>query len=394
MIFAKRVKTTCQDLGRRLRYFMSRKSRLLAIAAAAVVIVILVVFARPARDSAAPANSVPSVMTVEVATPQSEIWARTITANGSLAAWQEVIVSPETGGLRIAAILADVGATVKRGQLLARLADESLQAEHRKQEAVAARSRASLDQARSNVERAQAVKDSGALSTQQIEEYGISEATARAELASEQAELDSIDLKIRQTRIVAPDDGFISSRSAVLGNVVSAGAELYRMVRQSRIEWQPELDARQLATVRVGQKARITLPGGDQVEGEVRLVGPTLSNDTGRGIVYVSLPQHRDVKTGVFVQGIIELDAAPALTLPQSAIVSRDGRSYVYLVDEHAKVGSRPVVTGRRQADRIEVVSGIEAGARIVAAGGAFLSEGAQVTLKSAAAPSTSETRS
>jgi multidrug efflux pump subunit AcrA (membrane-fusion protein) len=79
----------------------------------------------------------------------------------------------------------------------------------------------------------------------------------------------------------------------------------------------------------------------------------------------------------------------PALTLPQSAIVMRDGRAYVYVVDADHKVASRPVATGRRQGDRVEVISGVGADARIVAGGGAFLSEGAQVTVAAADAAKT-----
>jgi RND family efflux transporter MFP subunit len=343
--------------------------------------------ARQAGDARVPDADAraPSVLTVEVVAPQTQNWPQTLQASGPVTAWQEVIVSPETGGLRIAELLVDVGASVKRGQLLARLADATVKAEVRKQEAAVAQARASLDQAVSNTRRAKIAESSGALSAQKIEEYRITEATSRASLASAQAELDSSKLKLIQTRIVAADDGIVSSKSAVLGNVVSAGAELFRLVRQAKVEWRPELDARQVALVRVGQIARVTLPGGEQVEGKVRLVGPTLSTTTGRGTVYASLPAASASRSGMFANGTLELDAKSALTLPQSAIVMRDGRSYVYVVGSGDKVSSHPVATGRRQGDRIEVLSGLAGDARVVAGGGAFLSEGVQVTVAGAA---------
>jgi len=365
---------------------MNRTLRVGAITLAAALTAGAVAWiARPAT-AAAPADAkAPSVLTVGAVTAKTESWPEVVQGSGPLAAWQEVIVSPETGGLRIAELLVDVGASVKRGQLLARLADESVQADLRKQQAAVAQARATLEQAVSNLQRAKMVEGSGALSAQKVEDYRITEATSRASLASAEAELDSIALKLRQTRIVAADDGLVSSKSAVLGNVVSAGAEMFRLVRQGRVEWRPELDARQVATLRAGQHARLILPGGEQVDGEVRLVGPTLSTSTGRATVYVSLPAGSAARPGMFANGTIAFESRPAQTLPQTAVTLRDGRAYVYLLGAGDKVSSRPVTTGRRQGSRVEIVDGLPAGARVVADGGAFLSEGAQVTVVSSA---------
>jgi RND family efflux transporter MFP subunit len=375
---------------------LNRPSRIHALGAITAALLVLTA-CKPASEGAntaanAPANPASavnpanSVLTVEVTSPTTLPWPQTIQATGALAAWQEVIVSPETGGLRIAELAVDVGARVKRGQLLARLADDSLQNDLHKQQALVAQAQASLEQATSNVQRGRMVEESGGLSAQAIEQYRITEATARAALASAKADLDATQLKLRQTRIAAPDDGLVSSRTAVLGNVVSAGNELFRLVRQSRVEWRAEVDARQLATVKEGQRASVTLPTGQAVEGRVRLVGPVLSTETGRTLVYVSLAGDGAARVGMFASGSIELPARPALTLPQSALVSRDGRDYVYTVDAAGKAHSVVVTAGRRQQQRVEVLSGVAANARIVASGGAFLSDGVQVTVTSAPA--------
>ncbi|WP_411879864.1 efflux RND transporter periplasmic adaptor subunit [Polaromonas sp. YR568] len=325
-----------------------------------------------------------SALTVNVVTAETQSWPQQLQASGALTAWQEIIVSPETGGLRIAKLLVDVGDSVRRGQVLAELADDTLRAELRKQEALQAQAGASLAQASTNRQRAQSVDVAGALAPQKMDEYVANEATASASFASAKADVESARLKLAHTRIVAADDGVVSSKSAILGNVVNTGAELFRLVRQGRVEWRAELDSRQLAGVRAGQTARLVLPGGTNVEGKVRLISPTLSTATGRGIVYVSLPSGQGVQPGLFASGTIELDAMPALTLPQSAVVLRDGRSYVYAVDSVNKAASRLVTTARRQGDRVEILSGLDGTARVVASGGAFLSEGAPVTVTSA----------
>lgn len=364
---------------------MNRKLRNRALAASAALMIGLVAWvARPAGSAPAAGEaggSVASALTVAAVSPETQTWPQTLQASGALAAWQEIIVSPETGGLRIVELLVDVGARVKRGQLLARLADDSLRADLRKQEAAVAQARANLNQAESNMRRAKLVEGSGALSAQKIEEYQINEATARAALASALAELDSVRLKLSQTRIVAVDDGVVAAKSAVLGNVVNTGAELFRLVRQGRIEWRVELDARQVAAVRPGLHANVTLPSGQNVGGTVRQVAPTLSTSTGRAIAYVSLPGDSAARVGMFANGTLELDAKAASTLPQSAVVMRDGKSYVFVIGAGDKVAIRAVETGRRRGDRIEVLTGLATDVRVVASGGAFLSDGAQVTV-------------
>lgn len=325
--------------------------------------------------------SSPSVLTVNVVTPTTEPWPQAIQANGNLAPWQEIIVAPETGGLRIAELLVDVGARVKRGQLLARLADDSLRNSRRKQQALVAEAEANLEQAVSNVRRAKMVETTGGLSAQSIEQYRISEATSRASLASAKADLAAVELQLRQTRIVAPDDGTVSSKTAALGNVIAAGTEMFRMVRQSRVEWQAEVDAKQLGRIEVGQPATVTLPGGGTTSGQVRLIGPVLSTDTGRATVYVSLSADSPARVGMFVSGTLALGVQPALSLPQSALVARDGRDYVYLLGDDHSVQSAPVTVGRRQQGRVELLGGLAANAQVVASGGAFLSDGVKVTV-------------
>lgn len=353
---------------------------------AAFVVALALGLAACGRSSDDGVKTAASVLTVEVTTLQSQSWPDTIEASGPLSAWQEVIVSPETGGLRIATLAVEIGDSVRRGQVLATLADASVAADVAKQEALVAQARAEWRQASSDVARAKVIDGSGGLSAQQVEAYRVAEATAKASLSSAQADLDNARLRLRQTRIVAPDDGVVSARSGVLGDVVNAGDEVYRLVRQGRIEWRPELDADQLLRVGVGQSARVTLPDGTKADGRVRLVEPTLSTSTGRGLVHVELPRESGARAGMFAGGRIQLGERAATTLPQAAVVLRDGRSYVYVVGADDKVNSKPVVTGRRDGDRVEIVSGIEANARVVASGGAFLSDGATVTVAKAAA--------
>ena len=351
-----------------------------------VAIVIFAVLWSPRGDAAPtpPDANTSTALTVELVTPQTRLWSQQISTNGAIAAWEEVVISPEVGGLRIAAMNVNVGDRVAKGQLLARLADETVRADLAKQEALLVQAEANAMQAQANLKRARTVDVAGAVSAKKMDEYQATDASAKANLASVQADVQSARLKLNQTRITASDEGMIAARSGVVGSVGTIGGELYRMIRQGRFEWRAELDAQQLALVRIGQTARVQLPTGVRVEGKIRLISPSISTTTGRGIVYVSLPVHLPngtaVRSGVFANGTIELQQTPAITIPETAVVLRDGRSYVYWVRD-GKASSRAVVTGRRQDNQVEIVSGLAAKEPVVAKGGAFLSEGARVSV-------------
>jgi len=340
---------------------------------------------RPNATPAAVSTPVP-LLTVGVVKPVSQDWPDSIQSDGNLAAWQEAVISAETGSLRITKLLVDVGSVVRRGQLLAELASASAAADVRKQQATVAQARANLDGAQADVKRAAMVAGGGALSAQKIDEYRTTKAADRASLESAEADLQSKQIVLAQTRIVAVDDGIISSRSALLGNVVSAGTELFRIVRQSRIEWQAEVNPQQLARIRTGQLAHVRLPGGKSIEGQVRLTAPTISTSSGRAIVYVSLPAGSAAQSGMFASGSIELGKQRALTLPETALVLRDGRSDVYVLSaDQTTVARRTVVTGRRRGGEVEIVSGLDAQSNVVRSGAAFLSDGAAVKVMPAA---------
>ncbi|PAJ86079.1 efflux transporter periplasmic adaptor subunit [Burkholderia ubonensis] len=336
---------------------------------------------KPSVPAAVISQRRPAALTVSVIEPQYSPWPDTIEANGNTAAWQEAVVGAETGSLRITELHADVGDEVKRGQLLAQLADAAATADLHKQEATVVQARANLAQAEADVKRTKLAADSGALSTQKLDEYRNTEAVDRAALVSAEADLQSKRITLSQTRIIAVDDGTISSRSALLGNVVSAGTELFRIIRKGRIEWQAEVDPQQLPRIRTGQAARVTLPGGMEVDGKVRLVSPTISTNTGRAIVYVAL-NGPDAQPGMFASGDIELGVARRWTLPESALVSRDGRTYVYVLNSDGiTVARRTVVAGRHRDGRCEILAGLPFRVRVVESGGGFLSDGSIVDI-------------
>ncbi|WDZ80455.1 efflux RND transporter periplasmic adaptor subunit (plasmid) [Ensifer adhaerens] len=323
-----------------------------------------------------------AVLTVAVAKPTMRQWPETVPASGWLKPWHEAVIAAEIGGLRITEVLVDVGSIVSKGQPLVRLADESVRAELRKEEAALETAKADLAKTRANAERARKVQASGALSDEKITEYLIAEQTAVAAVESAEASLESQKIKLAQTTIVAADDGLITSRSAQLGAVVSSGSELFRLIRQQRVEWQAEVSARQLPRIQEGLAAMISGPGSESIEGTVRLVSPTVSTDTGRALVYVALAMETHPPVGLYVTGQIELETKPALTVPEAALVQRDGISYVFTVGPDRRVARVRVETGRRNGGEVEILSSLDRAAEVVTTGGAFLADRALVRVE------------
>jgi RND family efflux transporter MFP subunit len=120
----------------------------------------------------------------------------------------------------------------------------------------------------------------------------------------------------------------------------------------------------------------VTASGGAQVKGRVRTVAPTVDAQTRNGMVYVDLPAAKGFKPGMFARGEFALGASGALTVPQTAVVVRDGFSYVYKVGADSKVKQTKVQTGRVAGEQLEVLSGVQAQDKLVASGGSFLSDG------------------
>ena len=312
--------------------------------------------------------------------------ATSLSANGNIAAWQEASVGAENNGWRLAEVRVNVGDVVKRGQVLATFAVEMPQAELAQSRASVAEAEAVLAEASANAQRARELQPSGAISTQMFNQSLTAERTAQARLDATRAGLKVQQLRLAQTQVLAPDDGVVSARTATVGAVVPAGMELFRLIRQSRLEWRAEVAASELAQIKPGQTVRVTAAGTELITGRVRMLAPTVDAATRNAIVYADLPKPGLAKAGMFARGEIDTGSASAMTLPQSAVLLRDGFHYVFKIGADQKVLRAKVAVARRAGERIEITAGLEPLDRVVASGVGFLADGDTVRVVPAAA--------
>jgi HlyD family secretion protein len=345
---------------------------------------LLVPFFVSGADSSAPAAK-PS-LTVTVEKPRTSDLPLRLGARGNLAAWQEAIVGAEANGLRIARVNVNVGDVVKRGQVLVEFSPEMIAAELAQTQAQVIEAEAEAANAAANGDRARGLRASGVLTAQLINQYLTAEQTARARVEAYRAAERVQKLRLAQTKVLAPDSGVISARSATVGAVVPAGMELFRLIRQGRLEWRAELTATEMARIKPSATASVQTPAGKAVAGKVRVVAPTVDAATRTGLVYVDLPAHPELKAGMFISGEFNVGNAAALLVSPQAIVVRDGFNYVFRLDAGNKVSQIKVGVGRRSDGKIEVVSGLAADATLVVSGAGFLNDGDTVKVVSAPA--------
>ncbi|HET8698539.1 MAG TPA: efflux RND transporter periplasmic adaptor subunit [Gammaproteobacteria bacterium] len=360
----------------------SRSSRLRAAEAIVVVVIAgaLASCSRGEQNAIEQADAAgakrEAVLTVTAAELEPVELARTVTVNGSIFAWQDVIIASEVGGYRVAEVNVDVGDHVKRGQTLVELSTALLEADVATKRAILKQREAELVNADASLERGKSLANMNVLSQADLDRLNSDALAKRAAVESARADLEASSLRLKFTRVTAPDDGVITSRTVTVGQIAQAGGEMLRLLRNNRIEWRGEIPEARITEVKPGQSATITTADGKAFKGTIRVVAPTITSTNRTGLVYVDLPPDDQLRPGMFARGEIEIGRAPAFTVPLESVVSSDGYSYVFVLKNNDTVERRRVETGAVRTDHIEVVDGIAAGEMIVGKGAGFLKDG------------------
>lgn len=340
----------------------------------------------------APAPQAAASIAVTTTETRTQSLDRALVVSGSVAAWQEMSLGVELTGIRVAAVLVEVGDRVAAGQPLLRLDARTLDVQARQAEAAVAQARANLALARSESTRGEQLLARNLISGADADQLKANLIRAEAQLTTAEADRDAARLRLSFATLVAPEPGLVSARAVQPGQVVSAGAELLRLIRDGRLEWRAELAEKDLTRVVAGTAVELTGPDGETVRGRVRAVSPALDPDTRTGLVYADLPEPGSLRAGMFAQGRIVLGTAESTVLPREAVVYRDGLPYVFVVPPAggdgavAKVAQRRVAVGIQQGDVTEITGGLAAGERVAVRGAGFLSDGDLVRIAPAAA--------
>ncbi|WP_179295222.1 efflux RND transporter periplasmic adaptor subunit [Mesorhizobium sp. WSM3868] len=326
----------------------------------------------PAAQTPAPAATL--TVSVEKVVPQTVT--SSVSATGTVAAWQEATIGAEESGLRLTEVLVAEGDHVKAGDVVARLDDLLLKAQLAEQKAAVEQAQATLDSALSAAARANKLLASNAVSVETAEDKATAVKTGKAGVDQAQAAAERLQAQLDRTTIRAPFDGIVSSKPAVTGSIVQAGTELMKIVRDGRLEVGVLVPEKVLTAISAGQPANIVDASGRAFSGSVSQVAETVNATTRLGTVYVAVGDGSGLKPGMFARVTIETAASRQLSVAERALVWHAGKPAVFVVGDDGKVTERPVVTGTRQNGRVAIESGLSEGDRVVVAGAGFLNDG------------------
>jgi RND family efflux transporter MFP subunit len=165
-------------------------------------------------------------------------------------------------------------------------------------------------------------------------------------------------------------------RSVQPGQIVSAGVELLRLIRDGRLEWRAEVGELDLSRLQVGAPVEIKGLDGQNVRGRIRAVSPAIDPQSRTALIFVDLPEPGGLRAGMFAEGRLRVGRARVAVVPRHSVVLRDGFPYVFELDEGNRVRQRRIEIGAAQNEFIEVRSGLSDQAVIIVRGAGFLGDG------------------
>ena len=318
--------------------------------------------------------------------------AQTLRLSGTLSAREDIAVSTPLQGLKIVAVYADAGDTVKRGQALAQLEDVNADSQLRQTEAQLARAKAQLRsqqaaaaEAAATLKRYRPLAEADALSRQELDQQKSAAATAAANVEAAKADIAQLQAQLKdsrnqrgKTQIVAPADGVIAKRNAEAGALTGPDA-LFHIIKDGTVELAADAGADELPLLQNGAQAQVSVRGRNEaVGGTVRLVSPEIDSSTRLGKVRITLAHSDGLYTGTYGEANIRLPSYhAAAALPETAVsFDSGGKASVLAVDGNGRVSRVAVTAGRKQGGMVEIVSGLENGRAVVRRASAFVNEG------------------
>jgi HlyD family secretion protein len=300
---------------------------------------------------------------------------RRIPLSGEARPRKDIRVFAPAQGIRVLELLVEQGDYVRKGQPLARLDTALVEAQGASAVAAVKEAEAAEVRTRGAYERAESIRDSGALSAEQIEARKADAAAAKARLAQAQAAYAEWNARMQGGYVRAPEAGLVIERPAVLGQPVE-GQTLFRIVQDNALEVAAEVAESDMLALTIGQPALFHLVDGTEIKARLRRPPPAIDSRTRTGTALFDLPRDPRLRAGMFLRGEAELAPIQALSTPQAAVTYDGPQAFVFVIDAKNRAHRTPVAIGDRAGDVVMIKSGLAPGARVALGGAAFLQDG------------------
>ena len=347
-----------------------------------------------------------SARQVKTARVEETPFGETVTANGTLAAFDQTTAGVKVAG-RLSSISVDLGSVVRRGQLIAQIEANDYKLRVQQSEAALGQARArlglspdgtddkvsadqtgtvrqakaQLDEARLSRERAVRLVEQGIVAKADFDTADATFKVAQSRyqdaleeirnrqalLAQRRSELALARQQLADTAVYAPIDGIVQLKRTSVGEYLAAGAPVVDIVRMNPLRLQAQVPERDAGTVRFGQSVRVSVEGDSKIYiGQIKRLSPVITQQNRMLMVEADVQNDGSLRPGSFAKAeIITNDAKMAVTVPNNAIVTFAGIEKVIVV-QNGKALEKPVTTGRRSADSTEILSGVNVGDRVI----------------------------
>ena len=347
-----------------------------------------------------------SARQVKTARVEETPFGETVTANGTLAAFDQSTASVKVAG-RLNSISVDLGSVVRQGQVIAQLEPNDYKLRVQQSEAALGQARArlglspdgtddkvsleqtgtvrqakaQLEEARLSRERAVRLVEQGIVAKADFDSadatYKVAQSryqdaleeirNRQALLAQRRSELALARQQLTDTTVHAPIDGIVQLKRASVGEYLAAGAPLVDIVRMNPLRLQAQVPERDAATVRFGQNVRVSVDGNTRVYvGQIRRLSPVITQESRMLMVEADVPNDGNLRPGSFAKAeIVTNDAKMAVTVPNNAIVTFAGIEKVIVI-QNGKALEKPITTGRRGGEWTEILAGVNVGDQVI----------------------------
>ena len=327
----------------------------------------------------------PPARAVAVARAELRPMERVLRVVGVASVEEDATVAAQVAG-QIERTFVDVGQRVAAGAELVLIDTTSYAALAHQAAANLSKAQASASNAERTLERMQRLGEQGIASTSDLDQAAADAARTQADVRAAEAADALARLNLERSRVRAPFAGSVAQRSAALGDYVAVGTPIVRLLKADRLRLRLDVPEREAGVVRVGQRVRVEVEGDPTPhESAIARIAPAIRESDRMLVVEADLERTEALRAGSFVRAEIVVNAEePGLSVPTAALVAFAGlEKVVVLQDDQA--AETTVTTGRRGADWVEIVSGLEAD-QVVVLDPAGIRSGQKLTVDAAAA--------
>jgi len=354
----------------------------------------------------APPGANKSSRQVKTARVEETPFGETVTANGTLAAFDQSTASVKVAG-RLNSISVDLGTVVRQGQVIGQLEPNDYKLRVQQSEAALGQARArlglspdgtddrvnleqtgtvrqakaQLDEARLSRERAVRLVEQGIVAKADFDSADATFKVAQSRyqdaleeirnrqalLAQRRSELALARQQLTDTTVHAPIDGIVQLKRASVGEYLAAGSPVVDIVRMNPLRLQAQVPERDAASVRFGQNVRVSVDGDTRVYiGQIRRLSPVIAQESRMLMVEADVQNNGNLRPGSFAKAeIVTNDAKMAVTVPNNAIVTFAGIEKVIVI-QNGKALEKPITTGRRSGEWTEILAGVNVGDQVI----------------------------